>query len=74
MEQMEQAVLETAEVVDAREGLGLLDQIVSESKVASTEGEKASARDQIGELVDEILAGTVTVPVMAGWMLCLLPQ
>ena len=61
MEQMEQAVLERAEVVDASEGLGLLDQIVADSKVASTDSEKASARDQIGELVDEVLAGTVTV-------------
>lgn len=61
MEQMEQAVLERAEVVDASEGLGLFDQIVADSKVASTDSEKASARDQIGELVDEALAGTVTV-------------
>lgn len=43
------------------EGLSLLDQIVTDSKVAVTDHERLSARDQIGELVDEVLAGTVTV-------------
>ena len=64
MDQTEEAVLdraETAEVADASEGLGLLDQIVAQSRVAATDSEKISARDQIGELVDEVLAGTVTV-------------
>lgn len=39
----------------------LLDQIVEHSKVATNASEKANARDQIGELVDEVLAGTVTI-------------
>ena len=46
---------------EASEGLSLLDQIVTDSKVAVTDTEKLNARDQIGELVDEVLAGTVTV-------------
>ena len=56
--QTESAALD---VPTASEGLGLLDQIVSESKVAFTETEKLSARDQISQLVDEVLAGTVSV-------------
>jgi type VI secretion system protein ImpC len=55
---MEAAAVEAPE---SSEGLSLLDQIVTESKVAVTENEKLSARDQIGELVDEVLAGSVTV-------------
>ena len=39
----------------------LLDDIVENSKVATNPTEKANARDQIAELVDEVLAGTVTV-------------
>ena len=60
MAQMEADVLEL-EVAENSEGLGLLDQIVAQSRVAVTDLEKVSARDQIGELVDEVLAGTVTV-------------
>lgn len=60
MAQMEADVLELA-APENSEGLGLLDQIVAQSKVAVTDLEKVSARDQIGELVDEVLAGTVTV-------------
>ena len=48
MDQTEEAVLdraETAEVADASEGLGLLDQIVAQSRVAATDSEKISARD-----------------------------
>jgi len=56
--QMEASVLDAPE---SSEGLGLLDQIVTQSKVAVSDTEKLSARDQIGELVDEVLAGTVTV-------------
>lgn len=54
MDQTEEAVLdraETAEVADASEGLGLLDQIVAQSRVAATDSEKISARDQIGEQI-----------------------
>jgi len=49
------------EAPEAAEGLGLLDQIVMQSKVAVTDTEKLSARDQIAELVEEVLAGTVTI-------------
>ncbi|MFT3849472.1 MAG: type VI secretion system contractile sheath large subunit [Propionivibrio sp.] len=58
---MEQAVLEPVETTEASEGLGLLDQIVADSKVAVTDSERTSARDQIAELVEEVLAGTVTL-------------
>ena len=40
---------------------GLLDTIVDESRVATNEQEKNHARDLIAELVDQVLAGTVTV-------------
>lgn len=40
---------------------GLLDSIVEESRVATNEQEKTHARDLITELVDQVLAGTVTV-------------
>ena len=40
---------------------GLLDAIVDESRVATNEQEKTHARDLIAELVDQVLAGTVTV-------------
>jgi type VI secretion system protein ImpC len=39
----------------------LLDDIVESSKIAANPTEKAHARDQIAELVNEVLAGTVTV-------------
>ena len=41
--------------------VSLLDNIVDESRVATNELEKTHARDQIASLVDEVLAGTVTV-------------
>lgn len=41
--------------------VSLLDEILENSKVASNPTEKANARDQIAELVNEVLAGTVTV-------------
>ncbi len=41
--------------------VGLLDAIVDESRVATNEQEKTHARDLIAELVDQVLAGTVTV-------------
>jgi len=40
---------------------GLLDAIVDQSRVATNEQEKIHARDLIAELVDQVLAGTVTV-------------
>ena len=45
----------------ASEGLGLLDDIVARSKVAKTDVEHARAKDIIGELVREVMAGTVTI-------------
>ena len=51
----------TAETIEVAEGLGLLDRIVAESKVAMSESEQSSAKAQIAELVDEVLAGSVTV-------------
>lgn len=39
----------------------LLDSIIDQSRVAISEGEKAHARDLIGELVDQVLEGAVTV-------------
>ncbi|QWT45158.1 type VI secretion system contractile sheath large subunit [Azospira inquinata] len=39
----------------------LLDSIIDQSRVAVSEGEKAHARDLIGELVDQVLEGAVTV-------------
>ena len=52
-------VQETAVVDDAP--MSLLDYIVDNSKVAANANEKAHARDQIAELVDEVLAGTVSL-------------
>lgn len=43
------------------ESTSLLDYIVDNSRVAANASEKATARDQIAELVDEVLAGTVTL-------------
>lgn len=45
----------------AQGAAGLLDAIVDESRVATNEQEKTHARDLIAELVDQVLAGTVTV-------------
>lgn len=50
-----------AQAVTEESSSSLLDQIVEHSKVATNASEKANARDQIGELVDEVLAGTVTI-------------
>jgi type VI secretion system protein ImpC len=42
-------------------GPALLDAIVEESRIAASETEKAHARDLIGELVAQLVQGTVTV-------------
>ena len=42
-------------------GLGLLDAIVEESRLAASEAEKAHARDLIGELAAQLVQGTVTI-------------
>ena len=49
---------QTGQVVDS---LSLLDDIVTRSKVAKTDTEHARAKDIIGELVKEVLDGTVVV-------------
>lgn len=56
----ELAQVQDAAVVEAAP-TSLLDYIVENSKVAANASEKATARDQIAELVDEVLAGTVTL-------------
>jgi len=43
------------------EGVSLLDDIVAKSKVAKTDTEHARAKDIIGELVKEVMGGTVVV-------------
>lgn len=45
----------------AREAIDLLDRIVEESKVAKSSSEHERARDIIGELVNQVVQGTVTV-------------
>jgi len=45
----------------AATSVGLLDQIVSESRVAKSDSERARAKDLIGELVAQVMQGTVVV-------------
>lgn len=54
-------VQQAQETVNEESSLSLLDQIVDQSKVAATDSERESARDQIANLVEEVLAGTVTI-------------
>jgi type VI secretion system protein ImpC len=56
----ELAQVQEAAVAEAS-STSLLDYIVDNSRVAANANEKATARDQIAELVDEVLAGTVTL-------------
>lgn len=46
---------------EAAAGVGLLDQIISESKVAKSETERVRAKDLISELVSQVMEGTVTI-------------
>ena len=46
---------------EATPPVSLLDHIVEVSKVAYTDSEKSRAKDVIGELIDEVTTGTVTV-------------
>ena len=46
---------------DITEGTSLIDQIVEKSKVAKSDSEHARAKDLIGELVNQVLDGTVIV-------------
>ncbi len=54
-----QGVLES--VAASSRDLGFLDQIISDSRMTSTDQERQRARDLIQELVDQVLAGAVTV-------------
>ncbi len=45
----------------AEDGAALLDEIVKRSKVAKSSAEHARAKDIIGELVDQVLQGTVVI-------------
>jgi type VI secretion system protein ImpC len=58
MSAAQQAQAQAAAVAEAP---GLLDEIVSQSKVAKTSTEHTRAKDIIGELVKEVLQGTVVV-------------
>jgi type VI secretion system protein ImpC len=58
MSAAQQAQVQAAAVAEAP---GLLDEIVSQSKVAKTSTEHTRAKDIIGELVKEVLQGTVVV-------------
>src|SRR6218665_3125785 len=55
------AALQTAGASAGTVELGLLDDIVAQSKVAKTTTEHDRAKDIIGELVKEVLQGTVVV-------------
>jgi type VI secretion system protein ImpC len=52
---------EAAAAVEEREEKGLLDQIIEEGRLAREETQRTWARDMIGELVSQIMAGTITV-------------
>lgn len=56
-QEKEQAAAAAAEAGE----VSLLDSIISGSRVARSDAERARARDLIGELVNEIMAGQVTV-------------
>ncbi|MDN0083405.1 type VI secretion system contractile sheath large subunit [Crenobacter sp. SG2305] len=45
----------------AGESISLLDSIIEQSRIATNDQEKGHTRDLIGELVDQVLEGTVTV-------------
>lgn len=59
------AVLADDNVVSVDEesvaGTSLLDEIIEQSRIATSEDERTYTRDLIGELVEQVLAGTVTV-------------
>ncbi|MDW5418464.1 MULTISPECIES: type VI secretion system contractile sheath large subunit [Iodobacter] len=50
-----------AGVAEHSEASSLLDSIIDNSRIASNEQEKDRTRDLISELVDQVLAGTVTI-------------
>ncbi len=47
--------------VEEQAGGSLLDQVVDQSRVARSDNERARARDLIGELVSQVLEGTVVI-------------
>jgi type VI secretion system protein ImpC len=51
----------TAQAAELKEEKGLLDQIIEEGRMAREETQKTWARDLIGELVAQIMEGTITV-------------
>jgi len=58
---MNAPVLQESRAAAAAEASGLLDDIVAQSKVASSTAEHARAKDLISELVKEVLQGTVVM-------------
>jgi type VI secretion system protein ImpC len=52
---------EAATAVEEKEEKGLLDQIIEEGRLAREETQRTWARDMIGELVSQIMSGTITV-------------
>src|SRR5215475_229573 len=59
MSEAQQARAEAA-VVTQEEG-GLLDQIISETRIGRDEDQRAQSRQQIATLVEEVMQGTITV-------------
>jgi type VI secretion system protein ImpC len=51
----------TAQAAEFKEEKGLLDQIIEEGRMAREETQRTWARDLIGELVGQIMEGTITV-------------
>ncbi len=60
MSTAEQTQAAEAGAAEAQEG-SLLDKIISEGKLARDDEQRALARDFIGEFVDQVMAGTMTV-------------
>ncbi len=58
-ESLTQASQSNTAVLESRESL--LDTIVEQSRIGQTEHEKVYSRDLIGELIDQVMAGTVTM-------------
>jgi type VI secretion system protein ImpC len=51
----------TAPAVVQEESASLLDRVINESKVARSDAERTRAKDLIGELVTQVMSGTVTM-------------
>lgn len=59
MSEMQQVA--SANASETSSEISLLDSIIDETRIARSDSEKTRAKDLIGELVNEVLAGTVTV-------------